>query len=715
MEIEKNIIFFQPLNPILEELKSELESDESFTIFEMDSYAEFGQVIGIFEKSISFLTELKDLSHITKEFKSFVASKDARLILINQRTLPPHILGMHKKNGLDKVFKANIELDELKKEVEGFFSDEPNEIEIEDKKKFVIENKIENKKEDENFKVKSMAILEEKVSNVMVKNLILNDANGLVSNYNRKSVAQLNLPELLPKLKRNNFKPFEADPEKRKSTYKEKELGGKMSNKSRFDLFERDIEKKEGIKRKAIEAIKKKKGIKFEEIPREQRKRKKFVEVPRDLEKKELSKKDELDTLKKKKKKFVEVEVEREMPEYEKEEEADLARKKHAKFEEVAIERDKEGIDRESEEVARKNKKKFVEVEIERENRQSNIEDIDEQERKKSKLDLEEVERNDKKNKFEEVPREMEHKKLREEETREKSKKADKFNKVEIEREKNAINPIDQSLEKKKKETIHIDELDRDSEQKNNKTDDKEKKQKESLEIEELERDGKKSQFNEDEIKTHWGGRVTHFNNENKEKKDKALQQSNTEKPEYEEEILDYNKFKKQYKEGNLQDDGLDPEYSAKNNFAKMLLKKEDKLFYRAEPLKLKDIVNFLDFYSNYQAPINSIYKFVHMLIFNETKGALFVFDSDNKQLYPIKAKDEESVILNDPEVIDILSMSSLYLKDQTFSKDKNFLYLPISRDNEVLAKVLIQFDAQSIGHQSNLEFYAFLLRGVVL
>ena len=72
MSIEKNVVFLFPIASVLLKLKEKLEADSNFTIYEMDSLAEYSQIVGILEYSVTFSTDLRKTSRYLQENKSFV-------------------------------------------------------------------------------------------------------------------------------------------------------------------------------------------------------------------------------------------------------------------------------------------------------------------------------------------------------------------------------------------------------------------------------------------------------------------------------------------------------------------------------------------------------------------------------------------------------------------------------------------------------------------
>lgn len=713
MDIEKNIIFYHPLNPLLEKLKSELEEDDSFTIFEMDSLAEFGQVIGIFEKSISYCSDLKSVTDITKQFKQFIATNDARLVLVNQRTIPPHMLGMHKNNGLNKVFKANIDVSELLEDIESFFIEKDDEDEIEgNQDNFVIGSNKKKVEEPTNLRVKSMAILEEKVENVRVKNMFLTQGLNVFEDLKMDKPKQnLNLKEFTPKLKKVNFKPFERPNQQRTNTFKEKDLGGMLSRKSSFDKFEGIQNEKERKKvRDEVGGYYKRKEVaKFVEAEKEKKDKKKFSDVDIEREKKELNKKEEGD-YEKKRKKFVEVDIEREKKRGIDLEEAELKKRKIAIFEEVQREKEKKESENKDEEELKRKNKKFEEVDVERERKDSQQED--EEGLKKKKGSFEEVapDLNKKRAKFDEVARELEKKESKNDDEEENKKKKTKFVEVEIEREGLKKKEVEKK-ERKRADNLDVVELERDGQFKKKNSDEiEEEKERKKIDKIEAQRERKKSNFEEDNNNTHWGGKINNdIPDEKKQVKREKQEREDDEKEDQEFVVLDYKKFKKKYRDDNLKDEEVS-EVELKNKFAEKATQVSETYLFREEELPIKNMIDFLEFYLMFKHPKETIIKFLHMLIFKDFQGTLKVFTEDDKVIYP---KDCE---VNELE-LEIIKGEMPSFGDERFESEENYYFMPISLDNKILAKLLIQFNSKNIKNDliPFFDTYSFMLRGVLL
>lgn len=711
MDIEKNIIFFHPLNPILEKLKSELETDEAFTIFEMDTLAEYGQVIGIFEKSISYCSDLKNIAEITKQFKQFVNTKDARLILINQRTIPPHILGMHKNNGLDKVYKANVQLDELMVDIDTFYTQSDDAEVIEDNSDFVIYNKSKTKNDGpENLRIRSMAILEEKISDVRVKNMFLTQGLNVFEDLKMsESKQKLNLQEFSPKLKKINFKPFESAQKKRTNTFQEKDLGGMIGSRSKLHDFagvQKERERK-NFRDELGGNYKKKEVAKFEEVDKEVQKRKKFEQVDPDRERKKAKEKEEQD-YNKKRKKFEEVEREKEQKPRIELEEQEYNKKKHAKFEEVARDRDKKKESQKEDSNANKKRKHFEEVAIEREAKKNNNDEEDAKDKERKKFEEVEQEKNKKKNNFEEVQREYEHKKLRDDQEHEAQKKK-QFVEVEIEREKAQKKELAQK-ERKKAQGINIEELDRDSDDKLRREEEEEKEKKKKHFEEVLKaKEAKKSNFQEKTISTHWGGTLSQSPTQDKKKIIRSQRSEEDDDKNKDIVVLDYRKFKKQYLEGKLTEEEIS-ESEIKNEFATNVLKQNETFLYRASEMPLKNLLDFLEFYLLFKHPPEMIIKFMHMVVFKEINGSLKVFDEMNKPIYPLDYEINESDLI-------ILGKDQPFYFDEKLIEAENYFYMPIALDGKVLAKIIIEFKSSDVSLEKLglLDSFCFMLRGVFL
>lgn len=122
MAIEKNIIFIYPINSNLIDLKNELEKDESYIIYEVDSVGEYKQIIGILEHSVTFSFDMKKTSKYLQDNSSYLLGDAHKNFALSSKTIPPFVIGKLKNYGLNEILKDDVKPKHLLHKIESFFT-----------------------------------------------------------------------------------------------------------------------------------------------------------------------------------------------------------------------------------------------------------------------------------------------------------------------------------------------------------------------------------------------------------------------------------------------------------------------------------------------------------------------------------------------------------------------------------------------------------------
>jgi hypothetical protein len=481
MAIDRNVIFLFPLASVVSELKKQLEEDESYTIYEMDSVGEYNQLIGILEQSVTFSTDMKKTSKYLEDNSKFLKTPNAKNYIINSKTHPLHVIGKLQKLGLDEFLKDNVLAKSLLFKVDTFFNqfDAKEEKEKESLQKSVagmmIMNKNPVKAEDLNKRqhVEKMAILNDEkddnspkrkkvdISGLMIggtelKRRKVTSMEGMLGsdfdNLRRRSVTQFNAIDDIPKFKKSNFKLPVLSLNKKRSNFKEVDQAYGHGSGKKFVSVDMDSKKRGTFKDVEIEARKRNEFVALEQ---DFKKRKiDFKPIDRDLERKRNAFK-EVERESKKGKKFEEVNTE-------------LNRKKH-NFKEVERDNKKKGSFEEVESELNKKNNKFEEVLPDINKNSSGFKEVEsETDKKKTNLSEKEIGLNKKKNKFEEVEADLKKKKntFKEVEAEKKVKSQDLGELVIGKKKSNQFNDVDADSEKKNNK---FDEVEAEKKKKNNK------------------------------------------------------------------------------------------------------------------------------------------------------------------------------------------------------------------------------------------------------
>jgi hypothetical protein len=771
MSIERNIIFLYPISSKLKELKEELEKDEETVVYELDSVNEYGQLIGVMEHSVTFSSDMKKTEGYLTDCKQFVKTKNSKNIVVQNKTMSPHIFTKLQRLGLNEVIQEDVPLKNFLHKINMFFVPFEQALikEEEDKNKAVTEQFIgrntllgekktaENYSSEERQRVEKMTTGDENFGDLKSKkkkssfdhssllggqfnsNFILksnkSDMSFLKSpfdNMQRKKVATFDPVARKSPLKRGTFTPvsaeFNQNPHKQLGIKPPGELNKRKTSGVVFD--EKEMKRRK-VTFDEVDAVIGKKRGKFEEVQKElNRKRAKFEEVHRELEKKNVEKKDETEAQKKKRKRFDEVLrdlnkkrtdlglIEDELKKKKKlfeEIESELKKKKSLYDEAKNDLEKKKGILISLEELQRKKNNLFNEVEAEQKKRKKFIEEEFETSKIK-KLELE-FERDIEKKKGSEVENEeFEKKKGPKFDEIELGRKNVKFDEVEIDKEKkdNKFQEIDNLDDKNKNK---FEEVDRDRDQKN-------------IILKEAERNRKNGKFEEVKKESIF-----------KENKDiligkKIFEESEVEgdeKKQYKENVLDYGQFKKQYKDGKLSITE-DQKVKIEKDFIHKILEEPEYTFFDNQSFGLEYLVIHNDFLLKDTVTADNLFKFIHFALIKEY-GADITFylidpsaneESNNHstlRLYSGHLARKNEILGNDFHEFEEENLGKwvdtklpLWL-DETYQIEINEFIYPYFEEGKLLGFAVSHFKKTIQNHSdaAKVELLAMCLKGSIL
>ncbi len=768
MLIERNVVFIYPISKVLQELKNELENNDQYVVYELDSVAEYGQLIGVMEHSVTFSSDLKKTESYLESCKQFVRGKNARNFLVSDKTLPPHIFGKLQKLGLNESIKNDVNLKKLSHKINLFFTtfdQEQKKIE-EEKNKAVLETAStktvigggERKKEtynsNEKLRVEKMATLDEEKSDLKLKkpkhNFDLNTmlGGGSLSNFNLTTNSQKNNPFLkspfdsfqLKKVKTfdsvaqgNNLKEshFKAiDPAYGNNPHKNLGLSAqgelKRRKTAKFEEQQADLKKRNG-KFNEVEQDLNKRRAKFEEQDRDlNRKKLKFEEVEQDLKKKRPTIKD-LDPENKKRKNFEEVEAD--------------YKKKRAVLDEI-------------ENQLNKKKKLFEEVESEQEKKKVQFEELEDDHKEKPKLllELEDLQKKklktldeidlDLKKKKAFVEAELEHRELKklnlDEIDDEESHKKVELGEMDYDKKKGAYLEFDE-LEKKKKS---FEEVEKDQSKNNTKFEETEiERKKKDGRVEENELDKKRNTFEgieKDQSKKKNGN----FEEVAKEGKFKNLQnmviggvkkgedevQLNQDKNS-EEQTIDYSQFKKEKRAGQFKEEETEEEKIARERL-ESILEEPEYNFFPNESYGVEYLVIYNDFLFKDEIKNENLFKFIHFGLIKEFDGDVSFYLADpntpetpSKHLYSGHNARKNEIIggeFEDFEKENLASWLSCKLptwKDETYQIEINEFVYPYFEEGEILGIAVCHFKETIKNHADaqKVELLIMSLKGAIM
>jgi len=751
MAIERNVIFLFPLAPVVTELKKQLEEDETYTIYEMDSVGEYKQLIGILEQSVTFSTDMKKTSRYLQENSQFLKTPNAKNFAINSKTLPPHVIGKLQKFGLDEFLKDNVPSKNLLFKIETFFNqfDAKEEKEQENLQKSVtgmmIMNKNPVKQEDLNNRqhVEKMAILGNESDDKSPKRKKV-DLSGLSlggTELKRRKVTSMEgmLGSDFDNLQRRNVTQFNAIndiPKYKKSNFKLPDLPLGSKKRSGFKEVDQEYGQGSGKKFEAVDAVSKKRGS-FKDVEIGAKKRNEFVPVEQDLKKRKIDFKPIDRDLERKRNAFKEVDRDSKKRKKFDELESDLNRKKHD-FKEVERDSKKKGSFKEVDSELNKKKNKFEEVEANLNKKKSGFKEVEaDSDKKKSNINNQEIGINKKNNKFEEVEADIKKKNNSFEEVEaEKERKKKKLSETVIGKKKSSqFNEVDSDLDKKNGK---FDEVEAEKNKKNNKFEEVaiDKSLKGIKDSELAEKNKKKLIFEEVKIERDQNDALSLDADKNKNSnydEEKANSEKVSmidrilkhDKKDWGEQTIDYRtmRIEQNARKAKLRSDAQE---SLDRSIAdKLALMDEIEYFYPGT-YGVEFLVHYNSFSINQAFENINLLKFIHFSLMKEMEAVVSFFiinESRPKLIYNgHKDIDLNKYLIESKDYLDenINSFSSLDLptwRDESFQEKVNEFVFPFHNDGKKYGFAVAHFDSSITGHFSAMKAELLLMssKGVIL
>ncbi len=757
--IERNIVFIYPLSSTLQELKQALEEDSNFMVYELDAVGEYSQLIGVLEHSMTFSSDLKKTEQYLEMSKSFVKTKESRNILTQDKSMMHHVFSKYQKLGLNEILMEGTPLKNVLHKIDMFFSvfeqmerrkEEAKQKELAEKMMAQAsfpsakkEKEVYNK--NEKLRIEKMASLSDgEIGHANNKKGVQFEDN--TGNFGQgKAGFQFGSP--FDQLQRKNLKtfdPVDAIPKLKKSNFNLPENEDlNQSKRSKFEEVEKENKKRKTLNLNPAE-INQKKG-KFEEVEREHNnKRAKFEEAHRDLsrrraifeeQEKDLSKRKGLDL-------NAQNEAGKEGRKFE-EAQRDLSNKR-AKFEEQQKDLNRKKLELDQVEAEYKKKKKFLEEELNLEKQNHLIDELEDLNKKKNKLieemdgDLqkqrglfeEEIIENKKKGHFEEVNSDKKAKKYEENEldldqakknleTEEAKgqKKHSQFDEIQLDQRNQKTSMIDETVDPKKKTTFEEGHLT--------------KKKKSSFEELKNEKEIKQNQNNTVELKRK-NKEFDELLIDNLLNEEDVLSLENA--GVYKEQVLDYAKFREEKRRGSLSltEDKLQ---ELEKKAVESLLEIPEPHFYENKSFGLEYLVLLNDFLMREKVEPAHLMKFIHFALVKEYQADFSIYmkrkstgeeyflqdfrcfyhgHETSKKIYAV----EEWEALEESEGDEWGKVHLPTWRDETYQLEINTFIYPYFEDDELLGFSIAHFKKGSInnhGQAKEVEALLMSLKGVIL
>jgi hypothetical protein len=121
--VDKNVIFIYPLNTVLNELKKELEKDESFSVLEVDMLEEYAPLVESIDHSITLSADLKKTAMFLEACRKYTKEKNHLNILISKQVPSGLALSRMEKDGLNEFLGDFTKLKTLMVKINHFYKD----------------------------------------------------------------------------------------------------------------------------------------------------------------------------------------------------------------------------------------------------------------------------------------------------------------------------------------------------------------------------------------------------------------------------------------------------------------------------------------------------------------------------------------------------------------------------------------------------------------
>jgi len=120
-DLVANVVFVFPLCKVTLDLKEELEKNEEYTVYEVETAAEYLQLLGILDSSFTFFTDLPKASSCLEMTKSISVQKNHHQILVYKTSPSGLVLSRMEKHGLNESLPEFISMKNLMQKLTLFY------------------------------------------------------------------------------------------------------------------------------------------------------------------------------------------------------------------------------------------------------------------------------------------------------------------------------------------------------------------------------------------------------------------------------------------------------------------------------------------------------------------------------------------------------------------------------------------------------------------
>lgn len=265
MEIEQNVVFIHPITDKLKKLLDHLEArGDEFIIYEMESVAEFVQLIGIMDFSITFSSDLAKTEEYLKKTSTYVKAVSCHNCAVFDKNYPPHLTKKLRLAGINQIYQEDeLNLSDLESYIDEFFE----KCKTDDLESFV-------KSEDLGI---GAAAQNKQVGEEAVKVQEKPEA-GTIGEKEQKDYKR--------RVIENNFQPKSLfdNLKLKKSVLGNQFLGSPFDNIKRkkvqqFDSVQKKLKKKQFSFKEVERPLKKRKQMRFEPVERKRKNKKPFAPI----------------------------------------------------------------------------------------------------------------------------------------------------------------------------------------------------------------------------------------------------------------------------------------------------------------------------------------------------------------------------------------------------------------------------------------------------
>lgn len=166
----KPIIFVTPISENLRKLKETINSDEAYSIYEVETAADYAQMAPAIGASLTISSDIKKLAKILNDNKKVIKKFNSKVLLLHDQKLPTAVTQKLEKLGLNEVLYEPIVPKTLLYKVSLLCKSLKNPV-VKDTSDVVLKSKVEEKKESDTKVDKDQMLTQAAEKKITTENL----------------------------------------------------------------------------------------------------------------------------------------------------------------------------------------------------------------------------------------------------------------------------------------------------------------------------------------------------------------------------------------------------------------------------------------------------------------------------------------------------------------------------------------------------------------